>query len=154
MINFTGAIKAFHDSHDTSASKYPMYSSNPSKEIDKNSVPIVSSVFQPIYYTTNLNEVCLLSDNLHENLHAFFSNNDCCISDMYGGANSGDTTEWYNEVNINSIGLAGYYKLMSTDDEVYTQVKVLDILDEATVKNFLSLKIHTSFECMMYQKYK
>ena len=135
MINFTGAIKALHDPHDTSTSKYPMPTANPSKEIDANSVPTVSSVFQPIYHTTNLNEVCLLSDNSRENLDACFSNDDCRVSDMHGGANSGDTMEWYNEVNIYSIELVGYYKPMFTDDEVYNEVQVLEIPNEATVQH-------------------
>ena len=141
MINFTGDIKALHDSHNTIASNYHTPTVNPSKEIDVNSVPTVSSVFQPIYHMTNLNEVCLLSDNLRENLHACFSNDNCRISDTHSSANSGDTTEWYNEVDINSIRLVGYYKPMSIDNEVYNEVGLFDVPNEATVQhnNFQTL---------------
>ena len=134
MIDFTGAIQALNNPHDTRASKCP--AANPSKESDTNSVPTVSSVFQPIYHAKNSNEVCLLSDNLSENLHACFCNNDCRVSDtdMHCGTNSSDTMEQYYEVNINSIGLVGYYKPMATD-EVNNEVELLDIPNETTVQH-------------------
>lgn len=101
-----------------SVTNYPKPTADPSKDIDKNAVPTVSSLFQPIYHTTNSSQVCLLSDKLRENLHACFSNDNSHASNTYDGTASGDTTKWYNELNINSIGLVGYYDPMSTDNEV------------------------------------
>lgn len=45
-----------------------------------------------------------------------------------------DETEWYDQVDINSIGLVGYNYPMSTNDIVYNKVETFDILDEATVQ--------------------
>ena len=56
----------------------PNHSKNDSSMTD--SVPTILSVFQPIYHTTDSNQVCLLSDNLRKNLYACFSNANCCAS--------------------------------------------------------------------------
>ena len=133
MIDFTGAIQALYDPHETRASIYSAV--KPCKKNNRTSVPTVSSVFQPIYHTTKLNEVCLLSDNSSDDLNACFSNSDCRVSDIICGTDSDDNTDWYDEVDIHSIGLVEYYKPMATDDEVYNEVEVLDIPDEATVQH-------------------
>ena len=90
-----GAIRALHYSHETSAANYPKPTVKPSKYIGINSVYTVPSGFHPIYHTTNLIQLCLLSDKLREKIL------------------------WYNEVDINSIGKIGYHKPMSIDNEVY-----------------------------------
>ena len=132
-IDFTSAIQALHDPHETRTSMYS--ADKPCEKNGRTSVPTVSSVFQPIYHTTKSNEVCLLSDNSSDDLNACFSNNDCRVSDIICGTDSDDNTEWYDEVDIHSIGLVEYYKPMATDDEVYNEVEVLDIPDEATVQH-------------------
>ena len=141
MINFTGAIKDLHDSHEKSSSNFPTPTLNPSKEINANSIPTVFSVFHPIYHTTNSNEVILISDNFCENLCVCFGNNNCHASNMHGGIKSVDTNKWYNEVNNNQIGLVIYYELMFTDDELYNEVKVFDMpmrlqCNTITIKQF------------------
>ena len=105
-ITFTGVIEALHYSHEISITNYPKPTVNLSKYIGANSVPTVSPVFQPMYHMTNLNQVCLLSDKLRE-----------------------------NEVHINSIGLMGYHKPISTDNEVYNEVEVFDLSNEAIVQH-------------------
>ena len=39
---------------------------------------------------------------------------------------------WSDEVEINSIGVMGYHKSISTDNEVYDEVEVFDMHNEAT----------------------
>ena len=61
--------------------------------------------------------------------------------------------EWYNEVDINSIGLVRYYEPLSVNSEVYNEVEIFDIPDEATVQhdNFKPLfKLEDPYKLKMY----
>ena len=64
-----------------------------------------------------------------------------------------DQTEWYNEIDINSIGLVGYYKHLSIHNEVYNEVEVFNLPDEATVQhdNYEPLfKLKDPYKFQMY----
>ena len=64
-----------------------------------------------------------------------------------------DQTEWYDEIDINSISLVGYYKPLSIHNEVYNEVEVLNLPDEATFQhnNFEPLfKLEDPYRFQMY----
>ena len=147
-IDFTGVIQDLDDSNTKHLSKH---------NSDKNDVvPTISSVFQPICHMTSLNQTCLVSYSTSENLNVCFSNNDCCLTNDNLGLNQ---NEWYNEIDINSIDLVGYYGTLSIQDEAYIEVEVFD-LPEATVQHnnyeplFKLERIHINFECMISLMYK
>ena len=81
---------------------------------------------------TGLNQTCLVSDSTSEDLNAWFSNDNCCLTN---NSSDFDYTEWYNEININSISLVWYYEPLSMHDEVYNEVEVFNLLEEVTVQH-------------------
>ena len=72
----------------------------------------------------------MVSDSVHDDLNLCFRNDDCCIT--YNELNL-DQAEWYDAVDVNSIGLIGYYEPLSHNDEVYNEVEVYNIPDDAMV---------------------
>lgn len=46
-----------------------------------------------------------------------------------------DKSKWYDEVDINSIDLVEHYEPMSTNNWVYNEVKIFDLLDEVTIQH-------------------
>ena len=123
-IDFTGVVQDLHKPREKRMSK-----EIPSKI---NYVPNILSVFQPIYHLTNSNQTCLVSDVTNENLNVCFSNNDYQVTN-----DSTDLSqpEWYDEVDINSIGLVKNYEPLSANRKVYNEVEIFDIPDEATVQH-------------------
>ena len=122
-INFTGVVQDI-----TNPSDNQNKSKNNSGK--NNIVSTVSSVFQPIYNITGSNQTCMVSDSVHEDLNLCFSNDDCCITNNEVNL---DQAEWYDAVDVNSIGLVGYYEPLSRNDEVYNEVEVYVIPDDAMV---------------------
>ena len=105
---------------------------------------------QPMYHLPNSNQTCLVSGPINENLSVFFSNNYCQLTNDRTDLSQ---PEWYNEVDINSIGLVGYYKPLSLHSEVYNEVEIFYIPDEATVQhnNFKPLfKIEDPYKFKVY----
>ena len=99
---------------------------------------------------TSSNQTCLVSDATNENLNIYFSNDDCQLTNDRMDLSQ---PEWYNEIDINSIGLVGFYEPLSVHNEVYNEVEVFDILDEATVQhdNFKPLfKLEDQYKFQMY----
>lgn len=90
---------------------------------------------------TGTNQIFLVSNNTSEDLNTCFSNEYCQLSNY---SSDSDRVEWYDEIDINSIGLVGYYVPLSIYNDVYNEVEVFYLLDEATVKfnNFKLLFKH------------
>ena len=99
---------------------------------------------------TSSNQTCLVNDTTNENLNVCFSNNDCQLTNYRTDLSQ---LECYNEIYINSIGLVGYYEPLSVHNEVYNEVEIFDIPDEATMQhnNFEPLfKLEDPYKFQMY----
>ena len=122
-INFTGVV------HNITK---PSDNQNKSKNNSGKNIIVstVSSVFQPIYHITGSNQTYMVSDSVHEDLNLCFSNDDCRITNNEVDL---DQAEWYDTVDVNFIGLVGYYEPLSRNVEVYNEVEVYDIPDDTTV---------------------
>ena len=99
---------------------------------------------------TSSNQMCLVSDATNYNLNICFSKDDCRLTNYRTDQSQ---PEWYNEIDINSIGLVGYYEPLSIHNELYNEMEVFNLPYEATVQhnNFEQLfKLEDPYKFQIY----
>ena len=124
-IDFTGVVRDISKSSENE-------NDNKMKSGKNNNESTVLSIFQPIYHITGSNQTCMVSDSTHEDLNICFGNDDCCITENEINI---DQADWYNTVDVNTIEMVGYYEPLSCNDEVYNEVEVYDIPNNATIQH-------------------